>query len=214
VLGWPSSLRGFNLDPVMQKTKSKTKPNSHRKKAHPSAPLYAAIDLHSNNLFLAVIHATGERICCTKLPCDLPAIVDHLDPYKNCIQGIAVESTFNWYWLVDGLQAHGYPVLLANPAAIQQYDGLKHADDRTDAWFLAELLRLNILPCGYIYNSKTRPVRDLLRRRADWFDNVPRSSSASKTSTSALMVAPWTRANSRPWMRDRCRTASTIRPTS
>jgi len=29
-----------------------------------------------------------------------------------------VESTFNWYWLVDGLQAAGLPVRLANPAAM------------------------------------------------------------------------------------------------
>jgi transposase len=76
-----------------------------------------------------------------------------------------VESTFNWYWLVDGLQAHRYPVVLANPAAMEQYSGIKHADDTNDAFFLAELLRLNILPTGHIYDAKLRPVRDLLRRR-------------------------------------------------
>jgi hypothetical protein len=40
-----------------------------------------------------------------------------------------MESTFNWYWLVDGLRALGYNVVLANPAGIAQYEGLKHADE-------------------------------------------------------------------------------------
>jgi hypothetical protein len=61
------------------------------------------------------------------------------------------ESTFNWYWLVDGLMDLGYRVHLANPAAIQQYSGLKYTDDDSDALWLAEMLRLGILREGYIY---------------------------------------------------------------
>ena len=41
---------------------------------------------------------------------------------------LAVESTFNWYCLGDGLQDHGYHVLLANPAGMQPYSGMKYAD--------------------------------------------------------------------------------------
>jgi transposase len=76
-----------------------------------------------------------------------------------------VESTYNWYWLVDGLMDNGYKVHLANPSAIKQYEGLKHSDDVTDAFHLANLLRLGILPEGYIYPKEERPVRDLLRKR-------------------------------------------------
>jgi transposase len=54
---------------------------------------------------------------------------------------------------------------LANPSAIKQYAGLKHSDDVTDAFHLANLLRLGILPTGYIYPKEERPVRDLLRKR-------------------------------------------------
>jgi transposase len=78
---------------------------------------------------------------------------------------MAVESTFNWYWLVDGLRADDYPIDLANPAKIEQYNGLKHADDEDDAFYLAELQRLKILPKAYVYDPELRPVRDLLRRR-------------------------------------------------
>jgi transposase len=59
----------------------------------------------------------------------------------------------------------GYSVHLANPAAMQKYKGLKHSDDNSDAVWLAEMLRLGILPEGYIYPRQERPIRDLLRKR-------------------------------------------------
>jgi transposase len=77
-----------------------------------------------------------------------------------------VESTYNWYWLVDGLMAAGYQVHLANPAAMQQYSGLKYTDDHSDARWLAHMLRLGVLPEGYIYPKAERAVRDLLRKRS------------------------------------------------
>jgi len=82
---------------------------------------------------------------------DLPVILNALEPFRNEIQGIVVESTYNWYWLVDGLMDSGYDCLhLANPSAIKQYEGLKHVDDKYDSFWLAHLLSLGILPEGYI----------------------------------------------------------------
>ena len=127
--------------------------------------LMAGIDLHGNNLVIGLVDQDGGRLKHQKLACDLELVDAFLAPYKAQIKSVAVESTFNWYWLVDGLRARSYPVVLANPAEIKQYSGIKHADDKNDAYFLAELQRLNILPTGYIYDAKLRPVRDLLRRR-------------------------------------------------
>ena len=146
--------------------KSKTNKTYQLKKTHPAPKTYTAgIDLHSNNLMLAIVDETGARIKHRKLNCDLQNVLQTLEPFRHALTAVAVESTFNWYWLVDGLQEQGYPVLLANPAAIVQYNGIKHADDKNDAYFLAELLRLGILPTGHIYDAQMRPVRDLLRRR-------------------------------------------------
>jgi transposase len=88
-----------------------------------------------------------------------------LEVFKKDLVGVVVESTYNWYWLVDGLMMNGYKTHLANPAAIQQYEGLKYTDDKWDSFWLAHMLRLNILPEGYIYPKEERPVRDLLRKR-------------------------------------------------
>ena len=60
----------------------------------------------------------------------------------------------------------GYRMHLANTAAIKQYEGLKYSDDDTDACWLAKLLRLGLLPEGYIYPKAQRPIRDLLRKRS------------------------------------------------
>jgi transposase len=94
------------------------------------------------------------------------AIIQTLKPYRSEISGIAVESTYNWYWLADGLMLEGYKVHLVNTSAVQKYTGIKHVDDKHDAFWLAEMLRLNILPTGYIYPKDIRPVRDLLRKRS------------------------------------------------
>jgi len=127
--------------------------------------LYAAVDLHSDNGVLAILDQTDKVVLRKRVANSLPPMLAALEPYGPRIKGVVVESTYNWYWLVDGLQEHGYRVHLANPAAIAQYDGIKFGDDVTDAVFLARLLRLGILPEGYIYPKEERPVRDLLRRR-------------------------------------------------
>jgi transposase len=127
--------------------------------------LYAAFDLHASTSYLAISDEEGRRILSKKLPNDPDLILAALKPHGENIAGIAVESTYNWYWLVDMLMEKGYEVHLANPSAIQRYKGLKHADDRHDACWLAEMLRLKILPEGYIYPRHQRGVRDLLRKR-------------------------------------------------
>ena len=128
--------------------------------------LYAGIDLHANNS-VVVISDDDDRILYQKrLHNELGAILQALVPYQDQLQGVVVESTYNWYWLVDGLMAAGYRVHLANTAAIEQYKGLKHSDDQSDARWLAHLLRLGILPEGYIYPKEERAVRDLLRKRS------------------------------------------------
>ena len=128
--------------------------------------LYGAIDLHSNNNVTVLIDEKDKVVYQKRLPNDLRLILEQLSPYASSIEGIVVESTYNWYWLVDGLMEKDHRVHLANTAAIQQYEGLKYTDDDSDARWLAHMLRLGVLPEGYIYPKQERPVRDLLRKRS------------------------------------------------
>ena len=147
-------------------------------------PLYGGIDLHANNSVVALMNEQDEVIYQKRLPNDLPTLLEQLAPYHADIEGLVVESTYNWYWLVDGLMEADYRVHLANPAAIQQYNGLKYSDDHSDARWLGHLLRLGVLPEGYIYPKADRAVRDLLRKRAHFV----RQHTANVLSVQNIMV--------------------------
>lgn len=112
---------------------------------------YCGIDLHSNNHFVVVIDDEDKRVLEKRLDNDLSLTLEVLSPFRESLHGIAVESTFNWYWLVVGLQEQGYVLHLVNTLAVKQYDGLKYSGDRHDAFHLAHLMRLGILLTGYIY---------------------------------------------------------------
>lgn len=127
--------------------------------------LYCGIDLHATNSWLCVVDETGRPELEVRVANRLELVRARLEPYRERLSAVAVESTPNWYWLVDGLESAGYSMRLANPSAMKQYEGLKYGDDRHDARWIAEMLRLGILPTGYIYPRETRPIRDLLRHR-------------------------------------------------
>lgn len=126
---------------------------------------YSGIDLHSNNSVVTVTDEEDRVVVEKRLPNDLAKILALLAPWQEELVGVVVESTFNWYWLVDGLQAAGLKVHLANTTAIKKYEGLKHSGDEADARYLAHLLRLGILPTGTILPPEQRAVRDLARKR-------------------------------------------------
>ena len=126
---------------------------------------FSGIDLHANNSVVVVSDEVDHIVYQRRLPNDALQIRAALAPHREELEGVVIEATYNWYWLVDALLADGYHVHLANPAAIRQYEGLKYSGDFTDAAHLAQLLRLGLLPEGYIYPADGRQVRDLARKR-------------------------------------------------
>ena len=127
--------------------------------------IYVGIDLHSNNNFIVLINEENKAVYKKRLPNELSIILEILKPYQDSIEGIVVESTYNWYWLADGLREASYNVHLANVAANIQYSGIKCTGDESDALWLANLLRLNILATGHIYPKERRGIRELARKR-------------------------------------------------
>lgn len=75
--------------------------------------VYVGIDLHSSNCYLVVLNEEEHVLFEKRLANDLGKILQALAPFREGIVGIVVESTFNWYWLVDGLMGEGYIVHLA-----------------------------------------------------------------------------------------------------
>ena len=127
--------------------------------------LFCGIDLHSNNSVVTISDENDKVVYARRHANCLGEIRSALAPFRAQLAGIVIESTYNWYWLVDGLPGAGYTLHLANTAAIKQYEGLKHRGDESDARHLAHLLRLGLLPEGHIMPKQQRAVRDLARKR-------------------------------------------------
>ena len=125
---------------------------------------YCGIDLSARDSHVCVVNRKLSRLVDQKVPNNLQLIISLLEPYKAELQ-IVVESTFNWYWLVDGLRAAGFNVCLAHTLGLFMITGAKIKTDRRDAFSLAKLLLAGVIPRAYIYPPETRPVRDLLRQR-------------------------------------------------
>lgn len=129
--------------------------------------IYVGIDLHSNNSYFAVINELGERLFNKRVNNKSEEILKVMNKVSTLglVEDLVIESTYNWFWLVDLLQANKYPVSLANPSQIHQYSGMKITTDKSDAFFLAELSRLKILPRCWICSPEERATRELLRSR-------------------------------------------------
>ena len=127
---------------------------------------FIGIDLHSNNSVVVVANDDDRVVYQKRLPNDLAAIAAALAPHRDEAVGVVIESTYNWYWLVDGLMEAGYRVHLAHPAAIKKYEGLKHSGDFADAAYLAQLLRLGLLAEGLYLSNASNAARATWRASA------------------------------------------------
>lgn len=125
---------------------------------------YCGIDLGARKSHFCLINENDKRLLDKKMNNDLDKIESKLYPYKSSLK-IVAESTFNWEWLVYGLQHRDYDVKLAHTLGLKAISWSKKKTDKWDAFTLARLLRVNMIPQAYIYPYELRPIRDLLRER-------------------------------------------------
>jgi hypothetical protein len=102
-------------------------------------PLYGGIDLHANTSVVVLRNEQEQVLYHRRFAHHLPTILEPCAPHPADLMGVVVASTYNWYWLVDGLMEAGDRVPLANPAAMQQYNGLKYPDAHSAARWLAHM---------------------------------------------------------------------------
>jgi transposase len=87
-------------------------------------PFYGGMDLSARDCQGCVIDEDLSRLVQAKVRNELPRILKLIEPFKETLQ-IVVESTFNGYGLVDGLQEAGYQVCLAHPLGLYMITGAK-----------------------------------------------------------------------------------------
>jgi len=83
--------------------------------------LYGGADLHGNNVFLTLCDRHGQRVMERRVKANLSAVNQAIGPYWERVRRLAVESTYNWYWLVDGLRGQGRDVRLARNGSVLSF---------------------------------------------------------------------------------------------
>jgi hypothetical protein len=83
--------------------------------------LYGGIDLHANTSVVVLLNEQDRVIYQKRLPNALSTILEACAPHSSAIEGFVVESTYNWYWLVDGLMEAAQFALRFNARAQRFY---------------------------------------------------------------------------------------------
>jgi transposase len=128
---------------------------------------YTGIDLHSNMMVFDTIDEQGLSVKQAKISNNIYHVLDYFNAISKEFSGhrVVVESTLNWYWLVDLLNDHGINTRLAHAARLSAIKNSKVKTDKIDAKTLAQLLRLNFIPDAYVMERETRAIRDVMRNR-------------------------------------------------
>ena len=58
--------------------------------------LYGGIDLHSNNCVFNLVDENSKVVLKRRITNNLEVILTLLEPYRNSLAGLVVESTYNW----------------------------------------------------------------------------------------------------------------------
>ena len=125
---------------------------------------YIGIDLHKSFSTVTVLDETGGELDQRNLANDEEDFTLYFRQWEGQIR-VALEATFNWYWLVDLLQRLGADVKLANPYKTRIIGEAKVKTDKIDSRILAQLLRADFLPTSYIASPRNRDEREWLRHR-------------------------------------------------
>ena len=143
------------------------------------------IDLHSKQMYICLMDKeAGIKVWCNIKGNDFDYFLRRVEPYRHDLT-VTCESTFNWYWLADACMDANIEFVLGHALYLHSVRGGKHKNDKEDSKELADCLRSNRLPPGYIYPREKRPARMLMRRRMKY---VWTRSGLLAHSTNGLMV--------------------------
>lgn len=124
---------------------------------------YLGVDLHKRRTYVVLMDADGKISDQRGLANDaMPDYIAQLP--KNTFA--VLETTSNWSYLYDVLEAQVAGVVLAHPKQVRAIAAARVKNDRIDATTLAHLARTNLLPTSYAAPHTVRELRELVRHRA------------------------------------------------
>jgi len=127
--------------------------------------VYVGIDVHRKRSQVAVVTGDGK----VELNRN---VVNGSEPMLRLVGDlprgtpVAFEAAYGWGWLVQLLEDYGFEPHLVHPLRCKAIASARLKNDKVDAAILAQLLRADLLPEGWIAPPPVRQLRALLRHRA------------------------------------------------
>jgi len=132
-------------------------------------PNYIGLDLHKKYTYFTVVGSEGEILEQSRINNNKSLIQQKFNRYfGNSIA--TVESTFNSYWLIDCMKDCRINTVMAHPLKLKAIISTSNKNDKIDSYKLANLLRINMLPQGYISTEEERKLKDIIRYRFSLVD--------------------------------------------
>ncbi|MPV39213.1 IS110 family transposase, partial [Georgenia subflava] len=130
-----------------------------------SSQQFVGIDLHRRRSVIVRMTAAGEALETVRITNDPDRLVEVISRAGEHPE-VVLEATYGWYWAADALARAGANVHLAHPLGVKAFEYRRVKNDVRDAADLADLLRMDRLPEGWISPPATRDLRELVRHRA------------------------------------------------
>ena len=122
------------------------------------------IDLHTKKMYVCILDEAGEIMLHKNIRTDPNNLLKVLKPFREDVV-VAVECMFTWYWIADLCAQENIKFVLGHALYMKAIHGGKAKNDKIDSRKIALLIRSGMFPQAYVYPTKMRATRDLLRRR-------------------------------------------------
>jgi transposase len=130
-------------------------------------PVYVGLDYHSETIRVCVMDAEGEVLVNKNVENEPGAVRELVLEYGGLVRGVALEACCGAADFATRLaELTEWVVRLAHPSSVNRLKQGPDKSDHTDAWHLANLLRVGYLPHVWLADETTRQLRRLVRYRA------------------------------------------------
>jgi len=124
--------------------------------------MYIGMDVHKNSCYITALDAEGKTIEENEIQTeDVKKWIKTVD--TDC--KIAMEASTASKPIYHMIREQGLDVLMAHPAGVRVIAESSQKTDRNDSFHLANLLRMNYLPCSYVPDEKHEQMRSICRYR-------------------------------------------------
>ena len=127
---------------------------------------FIGIDQHKRYSQIAVIDREGNLLEKRKIyHYDKQELFNYFCSFPANKTKVVLEATSCWYWLADLLEKAKLKTILAHPYKTRIIAESKIKTDSIDAYLLAQLNRVNLIPESFLAPKGTRLLREELRYR-------------------------------------------------